>query len=155
MPTTLTLEVLRAPRARPVSTEWGPLQVMQARELLEGEVAALTARHARKADLQAIEQALQLMRDEVALGQKPRQGDEAFHNAIAQACGNEVLCDTVREYEQARYAPIFTRLGGHFETRASWNAAIGEHDAVLQAMQDVALAGWLGRTWDAMRLWFH
>ena len=25
----------------------------------------------------------------------------------------------------------------------------------LQAMQDVALAGWLGRTWDAMRLWFH
>jgi D-alanyl-D-alanine carboxypeptidase (penicillin-binding protein 5/6) len=25
----------------------------------------------------------------------------------------------------------------------------------LQAKQDVALAGWLGRTWDSMRLWFH
>jgi serine-type D-Ala-D-Ala carboxypeptidase (penicillin-binding protein 5/6) len=25
----------------------------------------------------------------------------------------------------------------------------------LQAKQDVALAGWLGRTWDGMRLWFH
>jgi serine-type D-Ala-D-Ala carboxypeptidase (penicillin-binding protein 5/6) len=25
----------------------------------------------------------------------------------------------------------------------------------LQAKQDVALAGWLGRAWDGMRLWFH
>lgn len=120
------------PATRP---EWGPLQLMRARELVEGEVAALAARHAKKADLDAMAQALQTMRDEVAAGQGPRQGDEAFHNAIAQACGNEVLRDTVHEYEQARYAPIFTRLGGYFETRTSWNAAIREHKAVLEAVR--------------------
>ncbi len=115
--------------------EWSPLQLMSARELLEGEVAALAARQARKADIAAMEQALQAMRAEVSNGQGPRRGDEAFHNAIAQACGNEVLRDTVRQYEQARYAPIFTRLGGYFETRSSWNAAIREHEAVLDAIR--------------------
>lgn len=123
----------RARRETP--PEWGPLQLMHARELVEGEVAALAARHAKKADIQAMEQALQVMREEVAAARGPRQGDEAFHNAIAQACGNEVLRDTVREYERARYAPIFTRLGGYFETRTSWNAAIREHVTVLEAIR--------------------
>lgn len=132
--------VLQAPRRRQrakadTPPEWGPLQLMRARELVEGEVAALAARHARKTDLAAMELALQTMRDEVAEGRGPREGDEAFHNAIAQACGNEVLRDTVRQYEQARYAPIFTRLGGYFETRTSWNAAIREHSAVLAAIR--------------------
>ncbi len=123
----------RAPSAAP--PEWGPLELMRARALVEGEVAALAARHAKKPDLEAMVQALQAMRDEAAAGRGPRQGDEAFHNAIAQACGNEVLRDTVREYERARYAPIFTRLGGYFETRASWNAAIREHEEVLTAIR--------------------
>lgn len=123
----------RTPKLSP--DEWGPLELMRARELVEGEVAALTARNARKADLHNIEAALKQMQNEVAAGHQPRQGDEAFHNAIAQACGNEVLRDTVREYEQARYEPIFTRLGGYFETHSSWNAAIREHTAVLEAIQ--------------------
>lgn len=132
--------VLGSPRRRSraktgAPAEWGPLQLMHARELVEGEVAALAARHAKRADLDDMTQALQTMRDEVAAGQGPRQGDEAFHNAIAQACGNEVLRDTVHEYERARYAPIFTRLGGYFETRSSWNAAIREHGAVLEAIR--------------------
>jgi DNA-binding FadR family transcriptional regulator len=125
----------RPPQSKRASAEWGPLQLMRARELVEGEVAALAARHARKADLQLIQDALLQMQDEVAAGRQPRHGDEAFHNAIAQASGNEVLCDTVRDYEQARYEPIFTRLGGHFETRASWNAAMREHQAVLDAIR--------------------
>ncbi len=133
--------VLEAPKRRTrrgvdeAAPEWGPLQLMRARELVEGEVAALAARHARKADVQCMTDALAQMKDDAASGREPRHGDEAFHNAIAQACGNEVLCDTVREYEQARYAPIFTRLGGHFETRSSWTAAIREHEAVLEAIR--------------------
>lgn len=124
-----------AARKAPPSSEWGPLQLMQAREVVEGEVAALAARHARKAQVDAMGEALRHMEEEVAAGRQPRHGDEAFHNAIAEACGNEVLRDTVRHYEQARYEPIFTRLGGWFETRASWNAALKEHKAVLEAIR--------------------
>lgn len=83
--------------------EWGPLELMRARELVEREVAALAARNAKKADIQLICNALQQMRDEVAQGKIPRDGDEAFHNAIAQACGNDVLRDTIHGYWQARH----------------------------------------------------
>jgi DNA-binding FadR family transcriptional regulator len=124
--------------------EWGPLQLMRARELVEGEVAALAARHAKRPDVLSIGGALQLMHDEVAAGREPRRGDEAFHTAIAQACGNEVLCDTVRGYWRARSAPMFERLGDHFETRTSWLAALREHSAVLQAIR--------ARDGDAARL---
>lgn len=126
----------RSRRTKPVATaEWGPLQLMRARELVEGEVAALAARHAKKADLRVIDESLQQMSAEIAAGREPRQGDETFHNAIAQACGNEVLRDTVQGYWRARYEPMFERLGDHFETRPAWLTAIKEHGAVLDAIR--------------------
>lgn len=130
---------VRAPRAgsQPESAgaDWGPLQVMQARELVESEVAALAARHARKAQVAAMASALAQMRQEAEAGIEPRAGDEAFHTAIAQACGNEVLADTVHSYWTARHSPLFTRLGDYFENPASWNAALAEHVAVLEAIR--------------------
>jgi DNA-binding FadR family transcriptional regulator len=115
--------------------EWGPLQVMQARELVESEVAALAARHARKTQVAAMASALEQMRQEAEAGVEPRAGDEAFHTAIAQACGNEVLADTVHSYWTARHSTLFTRLGDYFENPASWSAALAEHAAVLDAIR--------------------
>ncbi len=115
--------------------EWGPLEVMSARLLVEAEVAALAATHAQKADIKAIKAGLQQMKLEAARDQAPREGDEAFHEAIAQACGNSVLLDTVQRYWQARNGPLFERLGDYFEHPQSWQAAIGEHQQVLLAIE--------------------
>jgi DNA-binding FadR family transcriptional regulator len=115
--------------------EWGPLELMRARELVEGEVAALAARKARKADIASIASALAQMQDEADAGIVPRDGDEAFHQAIAQACGNDVLRDTVQRYWKARRGPLFERLGDYFEKPASWSAALIEHAAVLEAVR--------------------
>lgn len=115
--------------------DWGPLELMRARELVEGEVAALAARHARKTHVVTMLSALARMREDIAAGVVPRAGDEAFHNAIAQACGNEVLSDTVRAYWQARRGPLSERLGDYFENPPSWGDAIVEHTAVLDAIR--------------------
>ncbi len=115
--------------------EWGPLELMRARELVEGEVAALAARNARRTQIAKISGALSQMRDEAGAGTVPRAGDEAFHTAVAQACGNEVLRDTVQGYWNARSGPLFERLGDYFENPASWNAALVEHGAVLDAIR--------------------
>ncbi len=117
------------------TTEWGPLELMQARELVESEVAALAARHARKTDLQAMDDALAQMRNDALAGRTPMQGDEAFHQAIAQACGNDVLRDTVRQFWHARHAPLSMRLYDYFENPVAWKAAWAEHSAVLQAIR--------------------
>ena len=116
-------------------TEWGPLEVMSARILVESEVAALAASHAQKQDIQAIRKGLQKMRQEAARDEIPRWGDEAFHEAIAQACGNSVLLDTVQRFWQARNGSLFERLGDYFEHPASWQAAIAEHQLVLDAIE--------------------
>jgi DNA-binding FadR family transcriptional regulator len=115
--------------------EWGPLEVMSARILVEAEVAALAAQNAQKKDLQAIRNGLQKMKLEAARDEVPRWGDEAFHEGIAQACGNSVLLDTVQRFWQARNGPLFERLGDYFEHPASWQAAIAEHQAVLDAIE--------------------
>src|SRR3569623_34716 len=41
--------------------EWGPLELIRARRVIEGEVAALAATHAKRKNLQAIRDALELM----------------------------------------------------------------------------------------------
>ena len=117
------------------SAEWGPLEVMSARILVESEVAALAAQNAQKKDVKAIRAGLQQMKQEAARNEMPREGDEAFHEAIAQACGNSVLLDTVQRFWLARKGPLFARLGDYFEHPASWQAAIAEHQAVLDAIE--------------------
>ena len=115
--------------------DWGPLEVMSARIVVEAEVAALAAQNAQKKDLHAIRSALKKMKQEAARDELPRWGDEAFHEGIAKACANSALLDTVQRFWQARNGPLFQRLGDYFEHPASWQAAIAEHQVVLDAIE--------------------
>ena len=117
------------------SQEWGPLEVMFARGLLEPDIAALAAQRASRADLNAIAAGLRQMRRQADRGEVPREGDQVFHLAIARASGNGVLLDTLERYWQARHGPLFERLGDYFEGPESWQVAITEHEAVLDAIQ--------------------
>ncbi|MEJ6021978.1 FadR/GntR family transcriptional regulator [Ramlibacter sp. PS4R-6] len=115
--------------------EWGPLEIIRARRLIEGEIAALAAAHAKRKDIQAIREAIDLMHEDTERGIAPTAGDRAFHTAIAEAAGNAVLVDTVRTFWDARRGPLFERLGDYFENVPSWRTAIGEHEAILEAIR--------------------
>lgn len=116
--------------------EWGPLEVLRARQVFEVEIAAMAASHARRDDLQAIARALLQMQQEVAANRAPRHGDEAFHLAVAKACGNDVLYDAVCRTWQARSSALFERLGDYFEHPPAWTQAIDEHEQVYQAIRN-------------------
>lgn len=116
------------------SAEWGPLELIRARRLVEGETAAIAAQQRKRSDLQAIDSAIASMHEFADSNRMPLPGDRAFHLAVVQACGNAVLSETVAGFWDSRRRPIFTRLGGHFETVASWRAAIAEHEAVREAI---------------------
>ena len=115
--------------------DWGPLEVMHARGLIEPDMAALAAERASRSDLNAIAAGLRQMQQQARRGEVPREGDEAFHLAIAQASGNGVLLDTLQRYWRSRHGPLFERLGDYFEGPDSWQVAIIEHEAVLHAIQ--------------------
>ena len=114
--------------------EWGPLEVMWARSLIEAEIAAKAAQHANAQDMKAMNSALKAMQKDAKAGRIPRDSDIAFHMAIANACANSVMHDTLGLYLQARNGPLFERLGDYFESPSSWAAAIAEHQEVLEAI---------------------
>jgi len=120
---------------QPHPIEWGPLELIRARRVLEGEIAAIAATVARRKDLAAMAQAIASMRSDAASGTLPLQGDRDFHSAVVRACGNSVLIDTVQRFWDARRGPMFERMVDHFETPESWNAAIEEHDKIITAIR--------------------
>ena len=112
----------------PEALGWGPLELIRARRVVEGETAALAAMAAKRADREAISRALEQMRALAARGVMPLDADRAFHVAIVQAGGNAVLTETVQGFLDSRQGPLFKRLGGYFETDKSWQSAIAEHE---------------------------
>jgi DNA-binding FadR family transcriptional regulator len=121
--------------APPHPAEWGPLELIRARRVLEGEIAAIAATAAKRKHIAAMAEALDAMIAEADQGVLPLQGDRDFHSAIVQACGNSVLIDTVQRFWDARRGPMFERMVDHFETPQSWNAAIDEHRKILAAIR--------------------
>lgn len=115
-------------------TEWGPLELIRARRVIEGEIAALAATQAKRKHLDAIRAAIAYMQQDADQGVQPLLGDRAFHTAIATACDNVVLLETVQTFWDARRGPLFERLGDYFETVPSWRTAIAEHQMVLEAI---------------------
>ncbi|WP_371371613.1 FadR/GntR family transcriptional regulator [Sporomusa aerivorans] len=67
------------------------VQLLEVRKILEIETAALAAERATPKDLEAIQQALVGMLDEVSAGGIGEVGDAAFHFSIAQAANNPIL----------------------------------------------------------------
>ncbi len=115
--------------------EWGPLELIRARRVVEGEIAALAATQAKRRDTDAMARAIDAMRADADRNVMPLDGDRAFHTSIVQACGNVVLIETVQGFWDSRRGPLFERLGGYFETVDSWRSAITEHEAIHAAIR--------------------
>ena len=121
--------------------EWGPLELIRARRVVEGEIAAMAATQAKRKHIDAMLKAVASMKADADRGVLPLEGDRAFHTAVVESCANVVLIETVQRYWDSRRGPLFERLGGHFETPLSWRAAIDEHEAILQAIRQHDAAG--------------
>lgn len=117
------------------SSEWGPLELIRARRVVEGETAAIAAAQRKRRDLEAMQDAIDAMGRDADQGVMPLDGDRAFHSAIVHASGNGVLIETVHTFWDSRRGPVFERLGGHFESVRSWRAAIAEHTLILAAIR--------------------
>ncbi|EJN09592.1 FadR/GntR family transcriptional regulator [Herbaspirillum sp. YR522] len=118
-----------------LSTEEGPLELIRAREMIEGEVAQAAAINASEAQIAAIEQAFQAMIDDTEGGINPLQADRLFHIRVAEATGNSVLVGLVTQLFDARLGPLFKRLHSHFDSKVVWLEAIDEHALVMQALR--------------------
>lgn len=66
-------------------------EIVEARSTLEVKLAELAAERRTDADLLAIEDALRVMAEEIAVGDRGSHGDELFHQAVTTAAHSPVL----------------------------------------------------------------
>jgi DNA-binding FadR family transcriptional regulator len=115
--------------------EPGPFEVLAARGLVEGETAALAAANATVADLARIRETLSLMREEFDARASALDGDALFHVRIAEASANGALAHLVKQLWDFRQGSMFRKIDQHFDVPARHAAAIGEHLAVIEAIE--------------------
>lgn len=112
----------------------GPFEVIRARWMIEGECAALAAKHGTAAQLRAIRNAHADLRREARRHHNPLDADRAFHVRIAQATGNSALELVVQTLWDQRVGPLYRALEVKLEYPAMAGETMGEHKAVLDAI---------------------
>ncbi|MBC8022639.1 MAG: FadR family transcriptional regulator [Burkholderiales bacterium] len=117
-----------------LAADSGPFELIKARWLIEAECAALAAKRGTKAQLRAIEEALDEMEAERQKGRMPLGADRLLHLRIAEASGNSALVLVVKTLWDQRTGPLFLRLEHHFDTPELWGAAIEEHRVIVDAI---------------------
>lgn len=112
----------------------GPFELIRARWIIEAECAALAAKHATRAQLRAMDDALDEMEAQRDRGMMPLGSDRLFHLRVAEASGNSALALVVKTLWDQRMGPLFLRLEHHFDTPALWDVAVREHREIAAAI---------------------
>ncbi|SRR5258705_2488498 len=124
----------RSARAETLPADSGPFELIKARWLIEAECAGLAAKSATKAQIRAMEEALDQMEADRDRGVMPLGADRLFHLRIAEASGNSALALVVKTLWDQRQGPLFLRLEHHFDTPDLWTVAIREHRDIVAAI---------------------
>lgn len=128
----------RMPHSHPTETtvDFGPFELLQARQLLESSIAALAAVTVTKGDITQMREALAMEQAAIEAGNDDYSGDELFHRLIAEATQNAVLVDMVEELWHKRaqsrmWARLHTRI---FDKtyRSNW---LSDHRTILNTLQ--------------------
>ena len=102
--------------------------------MIEGECAALAAKHGTAAQLRAIRKAHADLQAEAKRHHNPLDADRAFHMRIAEATGNSALELVVQTLWDQRVGPFYRALETKLEYPAMAAETTGEHEAVLAAI---------------------
>lgn len=111
----------------------GPFEVLSARRLIEAEVAAIAARVATDASIDAILNAVVAMEKHHENYASNENADRDFHLAIARATGNSALVGTM-EYLWNQRGRLWHRLKEHFQTEELRQLTLTDHRNILEAI---------------------
>jgi len=113
----------------------GPFDLLAARAMIEGEIAALAARNARKADIAALRETIVRMREHGDDFAERDAADRAFHLLIAASTRNGALPSAVADLWDQRRGELWTRMEGHFHTPALRARTLTDHEAIVAAIE--------------------
>jgi len=113
----------------------GPIELLDARDAVEPEVAALAARHASDEMIATLSRILGDMVCCSSTDPRHMDYDHRFHSSLAAATGNAALVQVMETLWAMRLAPLYVQLQNHFHNEAVWQQAILEHREILEAVK--------------------
>lgn len=126
---------LDAPIVEPESNSLltaGPFELLQARQLLESNIAEFAATQVTKQDIIALQRIQALARDEDRA--RDSEWDKQFHIQVAKATQNSVLVSMIEQmWHHREQNPYWRKLHEHIADKAisSW---CDDHDQILRAL---------------------
>lgn len=124
-----------APRGSASDEGPGPFELLDARKLVEGEIAALAAVRSQKVDIDALRQSVRDMEAGIQDFALREAIDREFHLRLAKATGNGSLEVVVAGLWDQR-AELWGRMQQHFHTAELALKTIEDHDAIVAAIAD-------------------
>lgn len=119
-----------------IDDDVGPFELLQARQLLESNIAEFAAAMATPGDIGRMRQALALERKELENGSSESRGDEQFHVCIAEATQNTVLVDILKQSWGGRMkSPMWKKLHTRINGQDYRNEWVDDHEKILAAIQ--------------------
>jgi DNA-binding FadR family transcriptional regulator len=119
----------------PINEGQGPFELLDARSLIEGEIAALAAREGTKADFAQIRAAVDAMQQLANKNQETVASDRDFHMRVAWATHNSALVSAVLFLWDRGRGAMWQRMEEHFQTPEMRASALREHWAILSAIE--------------------
>lgn len=113
----------------------GPFELLRARGLVEGEVAAEAARTAKPEELNVVRAAVAEMKTRQRQKLNSDAADRAFHLGIAKATHNSALVSVVQDLWDRGRGDIWKRMELHFQTPELRAATSRDHRAILAALE--------------------
>jgi DNA-binding FadR family transcriptional regulator len=121
--------------ATPVQHEGeGPFELLRARWVIEGEIAALAAREATEVELASIRAALTEMERLEHKHQDFSAFDREFHVRIAASTRNGVLQAVVEDLWDRGRGAMWRLMEQHFQTPALQAASVSDHRTIFEAL---------------------
>lgn len=112
----------------------GPLELLEARAIIESAIVGELAPHATPALIARLDNNMRAMaaaQDNTPLAIRI---DGEFHDLIASGLGNRVLAGLTSQIFQKRLSPFFARFSSYFEGPQTWGAALAEHGRIRDAL---------------------
>ena len=111
----------------------GPFELLEARKIVEGEIAAQAATAASTDDITALRESVVRLEASVDDFAAREAEDRDFHRLIAKATGNSSL-ELVVEGLWEQRAELWGRLQQHFHTEDLAQRTIRDHAAIVSAI---------------------
>ncbi|HIB8748224.1 TPA: GntR family transcriptional regulator [Klebsiella pneumoniae] len=133
-----------------LSSDVGPFEILQARQLLESNIAAFAAKMATRADIDNLKRIIEQEQRAIALNDTAQDNARLFHLVLAGATQNQMLLATVeRIWLQMDSSPLWQQFNVHTASRAWRLKWLGDRQTLLAALRRRDVMG----AWQAM--WQH